>query len=206
MPPPSERESPPAAGEGTRLIAERQGQRLVIVPHPQPGIGDVIVDPGSVRLLPGVEVEPFVSWPDDRGSFGELFRFGAPGIARDFVCSETRRVQVSITRSYPGVIKAIHYHFEQTDLWAPVDGMLQVFLCDFRQNSRACGRVNTLFIGDLRPWKVRIPPGVGHGYKVLGDKSCQLVYAMDRYYNPQDEGRISFDEPHINYDWITHPR
>ena len=194
-----------AVGE-SRLVAERHGQRFVIVPHPKPGIGDVIVDPGSPRLIPGLEIEPFVQWPDDRGSFGELFRLGSQGVARDFVSSGTNQLQISITKSYPGVIKAIHYHFEQTDLWVPVDGMLQVFLCDLRESSPACGRINTLFIGDLRPWKLRIPPGVGHGYKVLGNKPCQLVYAMDRYYDPHDEGRISFDDPGINYDWITHPR
>jgi dTDP-4-dehydrorhamnose 3,5-epimerase len=190
----------------SRLVAESKGTRLVIVPHAKAGIGDVIVNLGSPGLIPGIEVEPFVQWPDDRGSFGELFRFASPGVARDFVSSDTHRLQVSITKSYPGVIKAIHYHFEQTDLWVPVEGMFQVFLCDLRESSPACGRINTLFIGDLRPWKLRIPPGVGHGYKVLGDKACQLVYAMDRYYNPHDEGRIAFDDPGINYDWTTHPR
>lgn len=189
-----------------RVVAERQGRRFVVVPNSKPGIGDVITDPRSTRLIPGVEVEPLVQWPDDRGNFAELFRFGSAGLARDFVASDTVRLQVSITRSYPGTIKAIHYHFEQTDLWVPVEGMLQVLLCDLRETSPACGRINTLFIGDLRPWKLRIPPGVGHGYKVLGDKTCQLVYAMDRHYNPDDEGRILFDDPGINYDWITHPR
>ena len=194
-----------AAGE-PRLIAERHGRRLVIVPHPKPGIGDVITDPNSACIIPGVETEPFIQWPDDRGSFGELVRFGDRGIARDFVPSELNRIQVSITLSYSGVIKAIHYHFEQTDLWVPVKGMFQVFLCDLRESSPACGRINTLFIGDLRPWKLRIPPGVGHGYKILGDKPGLLVYAMDRYYNPRDEGRIPFDDPGINYDWTTHSR
>jgi dTDP-4-dehydrorhamnose 3,5-epimerase len=187
-------------------MAERHGQRLVIVPHPKPSIGDVITDPNSPRMIPGVEVEPFVQWPDDRGSFGELFRFGSQGIARDFVSSESNRIQVSITSSYAGVIKAIHYHFEQTDLWVPVKGTFQVFLCDLRESSLACGRINTLFVGDLRPWKLRIPPGVGHGYKILGDKPGQLVYAIDRYYNPDDEGRIPFDDPGINYDWTSRPR
>jgi len=166
----------------SRLIAERHGQRLVIVPHPKQGMGDVITDPNSACIIPGVETEPFVQWSDDGGSFGGLFRFGDQGIARDFVPSEVNRLQVSITTSYPGVIKAIHYHFEQTDWWVPVKGMFQVFLGDLRERSPACGRINTLFIGDLRPWKLRIPPGVGHGYKILGYKSGQLMYAMDRYY------------------------
>jgi dTDP-4-dehydrorhamnose 3,5-epimerase len=193
-------------GRECRLLAERHARRFVIVPHASPTIGDVIVDPHSACLIPGVEVEPVVQWPDDRGSFAELFRFGSSGIARDFIHSDVTRLQVSITKSYPGTIKAIHYHFEQTDLWVPVDGMFQVFLCDLREGSPACGRINTLFIGELRPWKLRIPPGVGHGYKVIGDKACQLIYAMDRHYNPDDEGRIPFDDPGINYDWVTRPR
>ena len=33
-----------------------------------------------------------------------------------------------------------------------------------------------------------------------------LVYATNRFYNPEDEGRIPFDDPGINYDWVTRPR
>jgi len=113
---------------------------------------------------------------------------------------------VSFTVSYPGVIKAIHYHFEQTDLWAPLVGAFQVFLCDIREESDSWGCVNTLFIGVLRPWKVRIPPGVAHGYKAIGTDPAQLVYATNHFYNPADEGRIPFDDPDINYDWTQRPR
>lgn len=189
-----------------RVVAERGGRRLVIVPHPSPGIGDSITDPQSARLIPGVEVEPFLKWPDDRGSFGELFRFGEPGISRDFIPSGDNHIQVSISASYPGVIKGIHYHFEQTDLWVPVGGMLQVFLCDLRETSPSCGQVNTLFLGTLRSWKLRIPPGIAHGYKVIGNEAAHLVYATNRFYNPEDEGRIPYDDPDINYDWQSRPR
>jgi dTDP-4-dehydrorhamnose 3,5-epimerase-like enzyme len=27
------------------------------------------------------------------------------------------------------------------------------------------------------------------------------VYTTDRFYNPQDEGRIAYNEPDIAYDW-----
>jgi len=187
----------------TRLVAERAGTRLMIVGRTQLGCGDVITSTQSPKLIPGVELEAFETFPDDRGCFAELFRLGQPGVARDFAGD---RIQVSFTISYPGVIKAIHYHFEQTDLWAPLSGMLQVFLYDLRESSPTCGRLNTLFVGSLRPWKVRIPPGVAHGYKVVGTESSLLVYAMNRLYNPQDEGRIPFDDPGINYDWVTRPR
>lgn len=187
-----------------RWIAERGAMRLVLPRHEEPGIGDVITSPQSSRLIAGVEIEPGVQWPDDRGCFAEIFRFGASGIARDF--DGGHQIQVSFTVSYPGVIKAIHYHLEQTDLWAPLAGMFQVFLCDFRQNSPSWGRLNTLFIGAQRHWKVRIPPGVGHGYKVIGTETAQLLYATNHFYDPQDEGRIAFDDPEINYDWECRPR
>ncbi|MGO8786103.1 MAG: dTDP-4-dehydrorhamnose 3,5-epimerase family protein [Terriglobia bacterium] len=192
--------------QGVRLVEERAGTRLVVVPRSQPGCGEVITSPQATKLIHGVEVEAIVPFPDDRGFFAELFRFGEPGVARDFDPANGSRIQVSFTVSYPGVIKAIHYHFEQIDLWAPLSGMLQVVLYDLRESSPTCGSLNTLFVGALRPWKVRIPPGVAHGYKVVGPESSLLVYAMDRVYNPHDEGRIPYDDPGINYDWVSRPR
>jgi dTDP-4-dehydrorhamnose 3,5-epimerase len=180
--------------------------RLVIVPRSQPDCGDVISNPQAPQLIQGVEIEPLTQHPDDRGLFAELFRFGEPGMGRDFDPAKGSHIQVSFTISYAGVIKAIHYHFEQTDLWAPLAGMFQVILCDLRETSATCGRVNTLFIGTQRPWKLRIPAGVGHGYKVVGPDSGMLVYATDRTYNPQDEKRIPFDDPGINYDWVMRPK
>lgn len=189
-----------------RVIGERAGLRLAVPHREDGGVGDLITAPQSSRLIAGVEIEPLVQWPDDRGCFAEIFRFGSHGIARDFLPEARSQVQVSYTVSYPGVIKAIHYHFEQTDLWAPLAGMLQVFLCDLRENSRSWGCVNTLFIGALRPWKVRIPPGVAHGYKVIGTDPAQLLYATSHFYDPADEGRIAFDDPDINYEWGQRPR
>ena len=84
--------------------------------------------------------------------------------------------------------------------------MFQVFLCDLRESSPTCGKVNTIFVGSQRPWKLRIPPGVGHGYRIIGPDSGTLVYATNRIYNPKDEGRIAFDETGINYDWVARPK
>jgi dTDP-4-dehydrorhamnose 3,5-epimerase len=115
----------------------------------------------------------------------------------------TRNVQVSFTLTYPGTIKAIHYHSEQTDLWAPVSGMLQVFLCDLRRHSKTFGAINTLYVGRFRPWEILIPPGVGHGYKALGIEPINLLYFTDRHYNPTDELRLAYNDPNIAYDWET---
>ena len=58
-------------------------------------------------------------------------------------------------------------------------------------------------MGGLRPWQILIPPGVAHGYKVVGKEASMLVYLTDRFYNPQDEGRIPYNDASIQYDWET---
>ena len=80
-------------------------------------------------------------------------------------------------------------------------GMLQTALVDLREGSPTFGQKNTLYVGTLKPWRLRIPPGVAHGYKVIGTDPAVLVYVTDRIYNPADEGRIAYDHPAISYDW-----
>ena len=81
--------------------------------------------------------------------------------------------------------------------------MLQVALADLRVGSQTFGQRNTFYVGPLRPWRLLIPPGVAHGYKVIGGSEAVLVYMTDRFYNPEDEGRIPYDDPGIHYDWET---
>lgn len=80
-------------------------------------------------------------------------------------------------------------------------GMLQIALVDLRPESPTFGARNTIYAGNLRPWHILIPPGVAHGYKVLGTGPSLLIYATDRFYNPVDEGRIPYNDPSLNYDW-----
>jgi dTDP-4-dehydrorhamnose 3,5-epimerase len=167
------------------------------IPRCQAGIGRVIIAPDSPHLIDGVQIEPAALWPDDRGFFMEVVRFGK-GLVSAFPSATT---QVSTALTLPGAIKAFHFHLRQTDLWLPVRGMLQVALVDLRPGSRTFGAKNTIYVGELRPWRVLIPPGVGHGYKVIGMEPAQLVYLTDRFYDPEDEGRIPHDEPEIDYDW-----
>jgi dTDP-4-dehydrorhamnose 3,5-epimerase len=161
------------------------------------GIGAVIALPDSPHLIAGVRAEPYHLWADDRGYFLELIRIGK-GLAADFPAATT---QVSTALGYPGAIKAFHYHLHQTDYWTVTMGMLQVALVDLRAGSKTFGVRNTLYLGIMRPWRLLIPPGVGHGYKVVGTNPAMLVYVTDRFYNPKDEGRIPYNDPQINYDW-----
>ncbi|MBC8166570.1 MAG: dTDP-4-dehydrorhamnose 3,5-epimerase family protein [Bryobacteraceae bacterium] len=171
--------------------------QAIEVPECAPGIGDVISVADSAKLIEGVRVAPYALWPDDRGYFLEILRVGQ-GLAADFNPATT---QVSAALSYVGTIKAFHYHLEQTDFWVASQGMLQIALVDLRPQSKTYGVKNTMYAGSLRPWQVLIPPGVGHGYKVIGAAPAMLVYVTDRCYNPKDEGRIPHNHPSIKYDW-----
>ncbi|CAN5717363.1 dTDP-4-dehydrorhamnose 3,5-epimerase family protein [soil metagenome] len=187
-----------SAENGARL-ADPVPSASVETPQCDRGIGSVITDPSSADLIAGVAIQPIAVWPDDRGHFLEVLR-GGHGLAAPFPSAST---QVSATVTYPGVVKAFHYHRQQSDCWTVVKGMLQVGLVDLRKESPTLGRKNTLYIGDLRPWQLLIPPGVAHGYKVLGSDAAVLVYVSSRFYDPQDECRIAFDDRQLSYDWET---
>lgn len=167
------------------------------VPECERGIGKVIAAPDSPDLIEGVRVAPAAVWADDRGYFLEVARLGR-GLPALFPAGST---QVSAALSWPGAIKAFHYHRRQTDFWTVVQGMFQVALVDLRPDSPTFGRKNTMYVGTLRPWQILIPPGVGHGYKVIGADPAVLVYLTDRFYDPADEGRIAYNDAGIAYDW-----
>ncbi|MBI4459876.1 MAG: dTDP-4-dehydrorhamnose 3,5-epimerase family protein [Acidobacteria bacterium] len=186
-----------------RAVAKEGALQLGVVRRGAGGLGSIIHSPEARELIDGIQIEPLRVHPDDRGFFEEIFRWGQ-GLSRDF--GSAGSVQVSAALSYPGTIKAIHYHLRQTDLWTPVLGMLQVMLYDLRTDSPTFGKLNTLYVGNLQPWQIRIPQGVGHGYKVVGTESALLVYATDRWYDPADEGRLPWNDPDVNYDWETQHR
>jgi len=169
----------------------------ITTPDCEAGIGKVILSPDADGLIKGVRIQPFPLWPDDRGYFLEVTRSGQ-GLASEFPRDSS---QVSAALSYPGTIKAFHFHRRQTDLWVPAQGMFQVALVDLRPESPTFGVKNTMYVGTLRPWQILIPPGVGHGYKVIGESAAMLIYVTDHFYNPKDEGRIGYDDPQIRYDW-----
>ena len=175
------------------------GDLNLVVPECAPGIGRVIGSPDSPHLIAGVRVQALPLHPDDRGYFLEVQRMGH-GLAAHFSPATS---QVSAALSYHGTVKAFHFHMHQTDCWTPVQGMFQVALVDLRVGSPTLGLKNTMYVGGLRPWQILIPPGVGHGYKVIGGGDALLVYMTDRFYNPEDEGRILYNDPSIQYDWET---
>jgi len=151
-------------------------------------------------MIKGVALKECRVHTDDRGLLVEIVREDEPVF---------RAVkQTTFTVAYPGVIKAFHWHRRQWDVWFFTTGMAQVVLYDLRPESPTHGETDVHYLGERRPATIAIPPGVAHGYRVLGTVPAGLVYHTSERYDPADpdEERLPFDDPTIAFDWRTQNR
>lgn len=148
--------------------------------------------------IDGVVIKELVTHNDERGFFREIIRVNDDFFKEGFG-------QWSHSLMHYGVIKAWHIHKIQLDWWYVGSGVLRVALHDTRPQSPTFRKTQVLHMGDNHPSKVlRIPPGVAHGCKVISAQA-NLFYITSRIYDPNDEGRIAYNDPTINYDWTTGP-
>jgi dTDP-4-dehydrorhamnose 3,5-epimerase len=149
-------------------------------------------------MIEGVKVKKLVKYCDDRGFFAELVRDDEPHLLSKFG-------QASWSMSYPGVIKAFHYHEKQDDLWFFPSGNAQVVLYDLRKDSPTFEKTDVYYMGEENPIMLLIPKGVAHGYRVLGQKPATIIYFTTESYNPNnpDEKRIPWNDKRIGFNWST---
>jgi len=146
-------------------------------------------------MIEGVVLKKLIRHSDDRGFFMEILR-DDDGLLKRFG-------QASLSKSYPGVIKAFHYHEHQDDLWFFPSGNAQVVLHDLREDSVTKGETNSYYLGEDNPGLLVIPKGVAHGYRVLGINPAVIVYFTTESYHTEqpDELRLAWDDPSIGFDW-----
>ncbi len=141
----------------------------------------------------GVKIKKLVTHLTEDGYFRE--------IVRDEERVLKRFGQSSVSLTFPGSIKAFHYHKKQDDLWHIFCGQVRAVLFDMRKGSPTYGVTQVVMMGEDAPSSLFIPKGVAHGYQVLGNKEAILFYHTTEHYNPKDEFRISYDSPDIAFDW-----
>lgn len=138
--------------------------------------------------IEGVVVTPVERHEDGRGFFSEIARFG-----------EYRQANHSHSRR--GVLRGLHYHVEQADLWYVVRGTAQVALADLRGDEPV---VETLTAGESSPCTIYVPPRVAHGFLALTD--VDLVYLVTHEYDASDEHGVAWDDPTLAIPWaLTNP-
>jgi dTDP-4-dehydrorhamnose 3,5-epimerase len=179
------------------------------IPALAQGVGRVIQSPESPDLIAGVKLTTFSVQSDDLGSRAvdshpQRYRLESktPGQGALQYGAVTGPQVIATVFNPPGAIKAFHYQKLQTNFWVPTAGSFQIALMDLRRGSPTFGVKNTVYIiGESSGWQILIPPGVAHGYKVIGNQPSTLVHLTNRPYGPKDKGRIAHDDRFISYDW-----
>jgi dTDP-4-dehydrorhamnose 3,5-epimerase len=139
--------------------------------------------------IPGTTLTTLETHADERGSFAEIMR--AAGFPNAFV-------PANHSRSRAGVLRGLHYHRHQADLWYVVRGRMQVGLADLRKR-RSRPATASLVLDSDDPAALYVPPGVAHGFLALTD--LDLIYFVTRYFDATDEFGVAWDDPALNIPW-----
>jgi len=150
-------------------------------------------------MIEGVKIKQLKVIPDERGRVMEILRCD-DDIFQKFG-------QVYLTTTYPGVVKAWHYHKIQTDNVVCIKGMIKIVLYDGREESKTYGEINEFFIGEYNNILISIPPGVYHGWKCISETEAIVINIPTEPYNRKkpDEYRLPPDTSKIPYNWILTP-
>jgi dTDP-4-dehydrorhamnose 3,5-epimerase len=143
--------------------------------------------------IPGVllvELRPFA---DERGRFTEVFR------KEWFPQRAWTNVQSNRSDSRPGVLRGLHYHFNQVDYWYLATGRIRVGLVDLRRSSPVFRCAQTIDMDAADSRGLYIPCGVAHGFLALSEVT--LHYVVDNYYDGGDEFGLAWDDPDVAVPW-----
>lgn len=153
--------------------------------------------------IEGVEIKVLKTHADDRGFFREIIRETDP-----FFTTKDKPPfgQWSHSKMAENTIKAWHYHQKQIDWWYVGMGTLRVGLIDNRTSSPSYKKKMDFLIGEslgdqpVHSAVVKIPQGVLHGCRVISP-FAHLFYITSETYNTEDEGRIPYNAPEVDFDW-----
>lgn len=144
-------------------------------------------------LIKDVYIATLKPFTDERGRFMETFR------KEWFPQRSWDIIQTNRSDSKAGVLRGLHYHFQQVDYWYVIAGKIRAGLYDLRPASPTYGAAQTIEMGEENQVGVFIPVGVAHGFVALTDVT--LIYVVDNYYNGNDEFGISWNDPALGLAW-----
>jgi dTDP-4-dehydrorhamnose 3,5-epimerase len=117
-------------------------------------------------------------------------------------------VQVNLTTTFPGRIRAWGLHRFTVDRLFAATGSLCVVCYDGRRASPTFGCVNEFMLGERNQGLVLIPPGVYHGWKNIGADEATIVSMPSELYNHDgpDRWELPWDSDAagrmIPYQWL----
>lgn len=149
------------------------------------------------RLAGVVLLQPKV-FGDQRGFFMETWnrqRYIEAGLPGDFV-------QDNLSFSRRGVLRGLHFQQPnpQGKLVSVLQGSVFDVAVDIRRGSPTFGRWEGYDLSGENRQQLYVPEGFAHGFCVTSETAL-FAYKCTRYYAPEHEGSIRWNDPDIGIDW-----
>ena len=126
-------------------------------------------------LIASVVFRPARPVPHEDGHLTEVARTDWPQLGNPIV-------QVHVTTTLPGRVRAWGLHQRSTDRLFVVAGTVKIVLYDGRHASATFGRFNEFMVSERSPALLCVPPDVYHGWKNIGTGEAVIINMPDRAY------------------------
>jgi dTDP-4-dehydrorhamnose 3,5-epimerase len=150
-------------------------------------------------FIPEVKIiEPKV-FGDDRGFFLELYQ-------QENLSSKINGikpfVQDNLSRSQKGVLRGLHYQYQQPQgkLVTVLRGAVFDVAVDIRQGSPTFGLWVGAELSEDNHRQMWIPEGFAHGFYVLSEVA-DFYYKCTNYYNPAFERSLQWNDTDLAIEW-----
>ena len=139
---------------------------------------------------------------DHRGYFMETYQreeFAAAGIDVSFV-------QDNESCSSRGVLRGMHFQKKnpQGKLVRVIEGEVFDVAVDLRQGSSTYGKWFGVTLSAENKKQFYVPESFAHGFLVLSERAT-FVYKCTRFYCPEDEGGLAYNDPEVGIEWPITP-
>ena len=152
----------------------------------------------EAKLIKGVAVHPYKVNQDQSGILVETLRKDWQdvfGEEREFSMQYYSETASGLARDED----VWHLHPTiQDDRFSVVKGEIVVAIADNREDSETKGLLNLFYINArVNPYIVLIPRKTLHGFMVVSKESAILINFPTGLYNPDEEGRIPYQEAQV---------
>ncbi len=121
-----------------------------------------------VELIEGLRVRRTRPIPHEDGHVTEIARAGLDIL-------DAPVVQVYMTTTLPGRIRAWGLHRQSRDRLFVARGLLKIVCYDGRTDSPTYGAVNEFTVSDRSPALIAVPPNLYHGWKNIGTEEAIVI-------------------------------
>ncbi|HUW02298.1 MAG TPA: dTDP-4-dehydrorhamnose 3,5-epimerase family protein [Acidimicrobiales bacterium] len=147
---------------------------------------------GALRQDPidGLRFRPTRPVPHEDGTVAEVARDRWDEI-------DLPILQVHVTTTLPGRIRAWGLHQRSTDRLFVVSGLISIVVYDGRQNSPTHGSVNEFRVSDRNPGLLVIPPNLYHGWMNIGTDEAFIINMPSSQYEHEEPDALDlpYDDP-----------